>query len=312
MTLKEFPDGVWPVMITPFNRDKAIDFNAYKNLIEFYISKNVAGLFACCGSSELNQLNKAEMLELVAMAVEISAGRVPVVGGAIIFEHINEQIEFIKNVYKTGVDAVIVAANQFVPKKHESDTWIERLAEILSVTGDIPMGTYELPVPWHKVITKNEFEFMAKSKRFVFHKDTSCDLKSIKDKLDAAKETKLKIFSAHSPSILDAMKIGVNGYCGTGANFRPDLYVWLYENFNSEPKLAARVQQFLTNIEHRVDECRNYPANAKAFMALQKVEMNNICRCDRPEITDDHIQILLSVLSDSQKMYEFVTKPQGS
>lgn len=310
MYSKELPGGVWPVMVTPFKKDKNIDFLAYKNLIEFYINNGAAGLFACCGSSELEKLSKDEMLGIIETAVKAAAGRVPVVAGAILFTDIDRQIDFIKDVHQTGVDAVILATNQFIKQEAHKSLWKERLKYIVENTKNIPLGTYELPVPWHYVISKEEFEWMVSTERFFFHKDTSCSLMSIKQKINAAKDTNLKVFTAHSPSILASLKLGIDGYCGTGANFMPELYAWLCKNYNSMPSLASKVQEFLTQLEHRVDECKNYPANAKAFINLRKVRMNHICRSAQPEITSQHIEKLTSVLSDSQRICELVRTPK--
>lgn len=47
------PAGVWPVMLTPFTTDGAIDWEALDLMIDWYLEQGIDGLFAVCLSSEM-------------------------------------------------------------------------------------------------------------------------------------------------------------------------------------------------------------------------------------------------------------------
>lgn len=51
-TSDKLPDGVFPVMLTPFRENK-VDYDSLKRLVEWYIQSGAAGLFAACQSSEI-------------------------------------------------------------------------------------------------------------------------------------------------------------------------------------------------------------------------------------------------------------------
>ena len=76
-SMRSFPDGVWPTMITPFhsNKEKSIDWEGLDSkgspmriflkkismhvsivLTEWYIKSGVAGIFSVCLSSEMFQV----------------------------------------------------------------------------------------------------------------------------------------------------------------------------------------------------------------------------------------------------------------
>ena len=59
-----FPSGVWPVMLTPFDKDGAVDYPGLKALVDWYIAEGSAGLFAVCQSSEMFFLSLEERAEL--------------------------------------------------------------------------------------------------------------------------------------------------------------------------------------------------------------------------------------------------------
>ena len=52
--------GVYPTMITPYNRDHSIDFGAVRAIVDFYVRRGCAGVFAVCQSSEMAYLSLRE------------------------------------------------------------------------------------------------------------------------------------------------------------------------------------------------------------------------------------------------------------
>ena len=73
--MKEIANGVWPTMITPFREDGKIDYSMVEKLVEWYIERGVAGIFAVCQSSEMFFLTPDERRELAAFIVERVNGR---------------------------------------------------------------------------------------------------------------------------------------------------------------------------------------------------------------------------------------------
>ena len=48
MSVDDTYRGVWPVMLTPFDENRQIDWESLKKLIDWYIAAGVHGLFANC------------------------------------------------------------------------------------------------------------------------------------------------------------------------------------------------------------------------------------------------------------------------
>ena len=46
----QIQNGVWPTMITPYTPDGKIDYAMVEKLVEWYIERGVAGIFAVCQS----------------------------------------------------------------------------------------------------------------------------------------------------------------------------------------------------------------------------------------------------------------------
>ena len=73
MMEKQFPGGVWPVMLTPYTLDNRVDTQALERLTNWYIEQGVSGLFAVCQTSEMFFLSLEER-ELIARTVVRAAG----------------------------------------------------------------------------------------------------------------------------------------------------------------------------------------------------------------------------------------------
>ena len=108
---KNFNNGVWPVMLTPFTDNNEVDYESLEKLVDWYIENGVAGLFADCQSSEMFFLSLEERVKIASFVKERAAGRVPVVASGHISESLEDQAEELNAIAKTGVDAVIMITN---------------------------------------------------------------------------------------------------------------------------------------------------------------------------------------------------------
>lgn len=222
--------GVWPTMITLFNDDNKIDYPAMKRLIDWYIEKDVSGLFAVCQSSEMFFMSKNERV-LLSEFIKENAPGMQVIASGHVSDNIEDQIDEIKSISNTGIDAFVLVSNRLA-KQHETDDVFKRNVElILSNIPDVNFGIYECPYPYKRLISPSLLNWLAKTERFFFLKDTSCDPEQISEKVKAVKNTNLKIFNANSTSLLETLKSGVDGYSGVMANFHPELYSWLINNW---------------------------------------------------------------------------------
>jgi 4-hydroxy-tetrahydrodipicolinate synthase len=72
--------GVWLPIITPFYKNK-IDYQSYKELIDFYILKGIDGLIPNGTTGECPTIQEDEWEELLDKTVEFNAGRLPIYFG---------------------------------------------------------------------------------------------------------------------------------------------------------------------------------------------------------------------------------------
>jgi 4-hydroxy-tetrahydrodipicolinate synthase len=257
-------EGIVPVMLTPFTDDGEIDFGGLERLIEWYIAKGSDALFAVCQSSEMAFLSLAERESLAKFVVRQVAGRVPVIVSGHVSDDPHGQLEELLVAANSGADGVVLVTNHLDPKNRGSAALLGNLRWLLDqLPKDLPLGLYECPAPYRRLLSDDELMFCIDSGRFVLLKDVSCDLPTVKRRVALAAGTPLAILNANAAIAHDAMKAGSRGFNGVFTNFHPDLYQWLYSGSAQHPELADELATFL--VLAALSEAFGYPVLAKMY-----------------------------------------------
>ncbi|KQO14649.1 dihydrodipicolinate synthase family protein [Paenibacillus sp. Leaf72] len=271
MQVKQAPKGVWPVMLTPFTKDNEVDYPALEQLINWYIDNGVHGLFAVCLSSEMLHLSLEERVAVARFVQEKTAGRVPVVASGHISESFQQQLEEIRQISATGVDAFVLVTNRLAAEDEDEEAWKKRAQTILETFPDVTFGLYECPIPYHRLLSPELVKWCAETGRFTFMKECSNNLEQIKAKIKAAEGTPLNIFVANNPHVLEVMQLGGGGYSGMLASFQPDLYAWLTDNWDKQPDKAEWLQNYLG--ASCLYEGRHYHIGTRYYLQLEGLEI---------------------------------------
>lgn len=257
-------------MITPYKKNGEIDYAAVKNIVEWYIEKGCKGIFAVCQSSEMMYLTLEERITLASKVVEYVNGRVSVVASGHCGHSIKEQIKEINEISKTGIDAFVLVSNRFDLHNEGDDVWIDNAEKVLAgLEIDIPLGIYECPSPYKRLLTEKILKWCIAQNRFRFIKDTCCDPDMLVDRLKLLKDSGIMVFNANAQTLLHSLNHGAAGYSGVMANFHPEIYTWLCDNTHDER--VEMVQGYLAYTAF--SECMAYPVTAKYHMNLINIPM---------------------------------------
>jgi len=281
-------------MITPFNLKAKVDLEVVSNLVDFYLAAGVKGFFANCLSSEMYSITEDERLELTQHIVRYVNGRVPVVATGSFGLTINDKAEFTKKIYDTGIDAVILITGHYANVEDSDDVLLKNFERMFKLTGNIPLGMYECPAPYKRIIGPDVFKTLLSANRLVYHKDTSIDLEKVKAKLDIVKETKnnLEFYDAHSPNAMYSLQMGAKGMSSISGNFYPEILVWMVNNATN-PDKQEQVKWLQAEIS-RVDPLIHiaYPMSAKYFLRKRGLPVRTISRATALELTPEQKKTL--------------------
>ena len=230
--MKNIPDGVYPTMITPFNEDLSINYNALEQLVAWYAASGVDGLFAVAQSSAMFELSLKERASLARAVRAFAPDHISVVASGHISDTLEAQVEELTAIAETGVDTLVLLSNRFAAPHESEAIWKSNLEKLLNrLPDDIPLGFYECPTPYKRIISDDLLAWIIKTERFGFVKDTCCDPDRIKRRGKLVGGTSVKLFNANAPTLLMSLKNGYSGYSGIMTNFHADLYSWLCHNW---------------------------------------------------------------------------------
>lgn len=282
-----------PVMITPFNLKAKVDLDAISRLVDFYLAAGVKGFFANCLSSEMYSISEDERLEITDHIVRYVKGRVPVVATGSFGLTIEDKAEFTKRIYETGINAVILITGHYANVEDNDDVLLKNFDKMLKLTGNIPLGMYECPAPYKRILSADVFKRLLQTDRFVYHKDTSIKPENIKAKLEVAKgNTRLEFYDAHTPNAMYSIQMGAKGMSSISGNFYPEILVWMCNNANNPPKAeeVKWLQSELTRVDPQIHIA--YPLCAKYFLRKRGLPVRTISRAHALELTPEQKQAL--------------------
>jgi len=276
-----------PVMITPFTKDMKIDFEVLSRLIDFYLAAGVKGFFANCLSSEMYNLDEEERLALARFVVKRINGSVPVVASGSFGQTPEERAEFTKKMYHTGVNAVILITSHFADPADDDRTLLHNLDRYLKHTDNIPLGTYECPAPYKRILSPEVFGYLLGTDRLIYHKDTELDPERIKLKLKLAQGNRLEFYDAHAPNTMTSLQGGAKGMSAIAGNFYPEIFVWMCNHANDPDRQedVKWMQSEITRLDTIVSQ--GYPLSSKYFLQKRGLPIQVLSRSAHGPLTSD-------------------------
>jgi 4-hydroxy-tetrahydrodipicolinate synthase len=303
-TIDSLPKGFIPVMLTPFLSDGTIDYHGLAKLTEFYIEAGVAGLFANCLSSEMFELTEDERVEMTQFIVDQVNGRIPVVATGTFGGPIEQQAEFVKRIYATGLQAVIAITCMLAEEGESDDIFLGNTRQLIALTDNIPLGLYECPVPYKRVISSEILAELLPTGRIVYHKDTCLDDVEVARRLAVGEGYKFGLYDAYMVNAVSSLRAGAAGLSCIQGNMFPELVVFLCNHFNDESKRKelALVQDFFTECMDLVHTA--YPTIAKYTLQERGLPISLYTRRAIDPLTAELKSEMSALIEKADKLYE--------
>ncbi|MFP8641210.1 4-hydroxy-tetrahydrodipicolinate synthase [Priestia aryabhattai] len=132
---------VLTAMVTPFDQNGEIDFNATKTLVEHLITNGTDGLVVAGTTGESPTLTTEEKIELFKCVVEAAAGRVHVIAGTG-SNNTQASISLTKLAEETGVDGIMLVAPYYNKPSQEG---LYQHFKTIAQSTSLPVMLYNIP-----------------------------------------------------------------------------------------------------------------------------------------------------------------------
>ena len=236
--------GVVPPVCTPFTPDFEVDEKSLRRLINHLIDGGVHGLFVLGSTSEVAYLTDKRRADVIRIALDETAGRVPVVAGAIDMTtfRVNEHV---RAAVAAGIDGIVVTAPFYV-RTHPEEIALH-FKQIKEACVDVPLYAYDIPVAANGVkLETGTVLKLAKEGVIQGLKDSSGNDAGIRAVVLGAQKMGLKEFVVLTGSELtvdSALMAGAHGVVPGIGNIDPAGYVRIFDYVASGNYAAARSEQ---------------------------------------------------------------------
>ena len=227
--------GSYPPLLTPF-RNGNVDFAKFAELAERQVQQGSHGVVVCGTTGEPSSLTPDERTELVKVAVDVIAKRIPVVA-ATGSQSFAETVEITTRAEKAGADAVLVVTPYYI--KPSQRGLVEYFASVGQRT-DLPVLIYH--IPGRAAVSVNSATVARIADRIpnlVGMKHAANDLEFVTEVL-----TKLgpefRVFCGLEALSLPMLVVGARGLMNAVSNLAPARVAALYEVLRDGNLAAAR------------------------------------------------------------------------
>ncbi len=208
--------GSLVAVVSPMKADGTLDFDAYRNLLDWHIESGTSAIVAVGTTGESPTVSVEEHAQLIRVAAEHCRGRVPVIAGTGA-NSTREAIELTRHAFEVGVDASL----QVVPYYNKpSQEGMFRHFTTVAQEGGLPVILYNVPGRTVADISNDTVLRLAANPNIIGIKDATGDVGRGASLLARLPEG-FAVYSGNDDSALALMAMGAHGVISVTANVAP-------------------------------------------------------------------------------------------
>jgi 4-hydroxy-tetrahydrodipicolinate synthase len=235
--------GVWLPIVTPFFNDE-IDFESYKKILDFYISKGINGLVPLGTTGEVSTIDDCEYEKLVAITVEYVNNRVPLLIGAG-GNYTKKVIKQIKLLEKYGVQGILSVSPYY--NRPDQNGIFEHFKCIAEST-ELDIVIYNIPYRTGRNIENETIYRLAELQNITGIKDSCGDFKQTME-LILNKPEGFSVLTGEDIQYYSTLALGGDGGILAAAHLQTEDYLNIYKLISeNDHKSALRIWDGLTSI----------------------------------------------------------------
>jgi 1-pyrroline-4-hydroxy-2-carboxylate deaminase len=207
--------GVFPAVTTQLHQDQSLDLDASAHHFEALIDSGASGLIVCGSLGENQTLLPDEKRAVVKRAIEVAAGRLPVISGVAEMST-RAAIKYMQDCEKLGISGfMIMPPMVYKTDPLETHHWFRTLAKATPLSWML----YNNPVGYHTDVTPEMFVQLADIPNLHAIKESSANTRRITE-LRNLVGNRYQIFTGVDDLFLESAILGIDGWvCGSGIAF---------------------------------------------------------------------------------------------
>lgn len=207
--------GVMPAVTTQLHQDGSLNLDATATHLQVLIASGVTGIVMCGSLGENQTLEPQEKRDVVKLAIEVVAGRVPVLSG-VAENSTHASIRYVRDMETLGASGVMVLpAMIYKSDARETLTYFRAVA----AASELPVLIYNNPIGYGVDITPEMLKELADEPKLQAIKESSGDPRRITDIYNTVGD-RYAIFAGVDDLIMECCVVGAVGWiAGVGLAF---------------------------------------------------------------------------------------------
>jgi 4-hydroxy-tetrahydrodipicolinate synthase len=303
--MSTLPRGIIHVPVTPFTSENKIDPDTYGKVIEFLLRHNASSLCINLHLAESLNLTTEERKLLAKTAVEVVAGRVPIIVH-VSMSGTDQAVDLARHAEEVGADCVIAIAPYYW--KPSQEALYEHFSAIMSAT-DLPFIAYSFPAIMDGIgiAPSTLIKLMERFPKFIGLKEASHNWQKYMELGNAARKVRPNFgLFVGTEWIIPCLTLGGTACMSIFGGIAPRFVQSLYDaTINGNLKDALELQFKYSDVYQitRVE----YPAPTKAMWEIMGRPVGSPRLPNRPLLADRKKEIKSAL----ETLGLFDTEPHG-
>ena len=225
-------------LVTPMEEDGMIDWQSFKDLIEWHISSGSSGLVIVGTTGESATLDVAEHVQVIENSVKIADERIKIIAGTGA-NSTKEAIYLTATAKSAGADAALLVTPYY---NRPSQEGLYRHYSHVAEEVNLPQILYNVPSRTGCDLLTETVIRLAPHENIVGLKDATGDLSRLDEILFKLKDLEFILYSGDDPTATQFMLRGGHGTISVTANVVPSRIVDICDKaLSGETKIATEL-----------------------------------------------------------------------
>lgn len=230
--------GACCAIVTPFDKNRDINFPALKEIIEFQIENHTDCICACGTTGEASTMNDKEHLSVIEFIVNTVNGRIPVIAGTG-SNDTRHGIELCKNACSLGVDGLLVVTPYY---NKTSQRGLVHHYSTIAESVDKPIIIYNVPGRTGCNVAPATLATLADIPNIAGIKEASGNMAQVVEMMSLCGD-KIDFYSGNDEINIPIMAMGGKGAISVLSNVAPaQTHEMLQSALDGDYKKASKMQ----------------------------------------------------------------------
>lgn len=235
-------EGSFVALITPFNKDGSVDFEAFRTLLRFQEENGTVAVLIMGSTGETSMLRPEERRKIIVETAKMKSGRMLFFYGCT-GSDTETTIENVKFARANGADGAILAAPAYICAS-EADA--ERFFLDVADASDLPLGVYNNPPRLKTDLHWENLLRIFRHPNYVIHKESTTRVGQVAQLLAAKPD--VSVMCCDSPNlglVVPTMSLGGHGTANVAGNIAPAELATISTPWRSYREVAAFKETYL-------------------------------------------------------------------